>query len=312
MEETIEQRYKRYDEIFAHQIKYGLHIDYNIDEVCKEWEMFKRKPGRLNAQPNKNKLVLYFQQDNFYKEEKHIFSTNPDLRHKLIDNRVKYLSELKPGQYHYRPAESLTDAELLRGFKISKIHQSYSQFNPLWTKYFVEQNNLTCIADPFGGWGHHMIGVLAAGAKYIYNDLSHHTVLDVIRMKDFIKSLSSNVETVINEGDAKDFVIPDECDGVFMCPPYFNIEIYECGKFNSREDYDNLIVSALKKWYDSNARTLGIIIREDYEDLFTPCEGEICSNWFMPHWTSKEPVNTRLDHLSKSGKVFEYLYTFNK
>lgn len=312
MEETVEERYNRYDQIFEDQIKNGLQIKFNIDEVCREWQLFCEQPGRLDAQPNRNKLVLYFQQDNFYKEEKYIFSTNPDLRHKLIDNRVKYLSELKPGKYHYRPAESLTDAELLRGFKISKIHQSYSHFNPLWTKYFVEQNNLKCVADPFGGWGHHMIGVLAGDAKYIYNDLSHHTVLDVIRMKDFIKSLSSNVEAIINEGDAKDFIIPDECDGVFMCPPYFNIEIYECGKFNSREEYDNLIVSVLKKWYDSNARTLGIIIREDYEDLFTPRDGEICSNWFMPRWTSKEPLNTRLDHLSKKGKVCEYLYTFNK
>ena len=311
MEETIEERYKRYDILFANQIKNGLHIDLNIDDICKELAMYFKNPGRLNAQPNKNKIIYYFQQDNFYREEKKIFSTNPDLRHKLIDNRVKYLSEISPG--HLRPAESLTDAELLRGFKISKIHQSYSHFSPYWTKYFVEKNNLKCVADPFGGWGHHMIGILAAGAKCIYNDLSHHTVMDVIRMNDFIHSLYPNTESVITEGDAKDFSIPDECDGVFMCPPYFNIEIYECGKFNSREDFDNVIKSVLENWFHSKARTLGIIIREDYEYLFANEQrDENCVCDFMPKWSSKEPVNTRLDHLSKAGKIYEYLYTFNK
>ena len=36
MEETIEERYKRYDILFANQIKNGLHIDLNIDDICKE------------------------------------------------------------------------------------------------------------------------------------------------------------------------------------------------------------------------------------------------------------------------------------
>lgn len=277
-----------YDTIFAKQIKNGLHIDYNIDSVAKEFESFKSQPGNIHAQPNKNKIVLYFQQDNFYKKEIELFSNNKEVRDKLIDNRVKYL---------FKQAKDLTDAELLRGFKISGIAgNGYSHFSPLWTKYFAEKYNLKYVADPFGGWGHHMIGFAAAECNYIYNDLSHATVEGVRKINDFL-----GTQYQIIEGNALDFIIPFECDGVFMCPPYYNLERYECGDFNSIEEYNQLMLKVFDNCKESNVKVIGIIIREDFEYLLKQGLGE---------WTSKEEVNIGLSHFNKKGKVKEYLYCY--
>ena len=278
-----------YDIIFAKQIKNGLHIDYNIDDVAKEFESFKSQPGNIHAQPNKNKIVLYFQQENFYRKEIELFSSNKEIRDKLIDNRVKYL---------FKNADELTDAELLRGFKISSIGGSnYSHFSPLWTKYFVEKYNLKYVADPFGGWGHHMIGFAAANCKYIYNDLSHNTVEGVKKINAF---LNTNYEIV--EGDAREFIIPYSCDGIFMCPPYYNLEHYECGDFKSIEEYNQLMLDVFDNCKASNARIIGIIIREDFEYLLKQGFGD---------WISKEEVNTMKSHFSKTGKKKEFLYCFD-
>ena len=138
-----------------------LHIDISGLELAEEIKYFKETKGTLRTQPNKNKIVLYYQQDNFYKNEKILFADNEQIRNRLINNRVKYL---------HKPIEEISNTELLRGFKISGLYPSYSHFSPLWTKYFVEKYNLKYVADPFGGWGHHMIGFAAANCKYIYND----------------------------------------------------------------------------------------------------------------------------------------------
>ena len=47
-----------------------LHIDISGLELAEEIKYFKETKGTLRTQPNKNKIVLYYQQDNFYKNEK--------------------------------------------------------------------------------------------------------------------------------------------------------------------------------------------------------------------------------------------------
>lgn len=278
----------KYDIMFSKQIKFGLHIDISEDAIKKEFELLKSKPGTLSAQPNNNRIVLYFQQKNFYRNEIELFSTNKEIRDKLINNRVKYLS---------KPAENLTDAELLRGFKISGVGSSYSHFSPLWTKYFVEKYNLKYVADPFGGWGHHMIGFAAADCNYIYNDLSHNTVEGVKKINEFLET-----HYQIIEGNALDFKIPNDCDGIFMCPPYYNMEHYECGDFKSKEDFETLMIQVFNNCKTSNAKVIGIIIREDFEYLLKEGLGE---------YTSKEEVNTMKSHFSKNGKHKEFLYCYS-
>ena len=269
--------------------KNNLYIDISKYEIDKELLYFYNTPGSISAQPNKNKIVLYFQQDNFYKNERILFQDNEDIRRKIIDNRIKYLNKSE---------NELTELDILRGFKISGLYPSYSHFSPLWTKYFVEKYNLKYVADPFGGWGHHMIGFAAANCKYIYNDLSHNTVEGVRKINEFL-----GTHYQIIEGDAREFIIPYSCDGVFMCPPYYNLERYECGDFKSIEEYNQLMLDVFDNCKASKARIIGIIIREDFEYLLK--QG-------FEDWISKEEVNTMKSHFSKAGKKKEFLYCFEK
>lgn len=284
-----ELKYIEYDKWFADQIAHGLQLNISEETARQEYEMFKTKPGRIDIPPINNKAVLYFQEDNFYHVEKEMFSTDSDVRHKLIANREKYLG---------KSYTDITDAELLRGFKISGIHQSYSHFSPLWTKWFAETYGLTYVADPFGGWGHHMLGVAAADCKYVYNDLSHSTVDCVRQMKDFF-----GINAEIIEGDAREFIIPYACDSVFMCPPYYNTEIYECGEFADRKEFNSMIKVVLDNCAHSNAKTIGVIVREDFEELFVSCLGQ---------FVRKEIINVSTGHFNKSGKMHEYFYIWEK
>ena len=281
------KKYKKYDIIFGNQIRNGLHIDISEEEVLKEYKYFLSANPSLKTLPNKNKCVLYFQQDNFYHEEKKLFSENSKIRYALIENREKYLS---------KPAEKISDYELLRGFKISGLYQTYSHFSPMWTKYFAEKYNLKDVADPFGGWGHHMLGFAAAGCMYYYNDLSKSTVEGVRQMNDFF-----DFGFDIHEGDAATFKIPAECDAVFMCPPYYNTEIYECGEFKSFNDYLQTISAVVNNWKISNAKILGVIIKEEPNVL--SCFSEL-------NLISKEPVNYAKSHFNKKGKIGEFLYVY--
>lgn len=266
---------------------YQLHVDISDKDALHEYELLKVSEGTLNTTPNCNKIVLKFQQDEFYKQEKLMFSMNADVRNRLIANRVKYLG---------KPEDKITDAEYLRGFKISGIYQSYSHFSPRWSKYFVEMNGLTCVADPFGGWGHHLLGMCAAGTKVYYNDFSKPTVENVQKIVSFLK-----LNCDVRFGDARSFVVPDDCDGVFMCPPYFNQEVYTCGAFESIDAYNFIMQSVIGNILESKASVLGVIIREDYDYLFS----EIFNKCI-----AKEPVNRSRSHFSKGGKRTEFLYTF--
>ena len=279
----------RYDKLFENQIKNGLHIDITAEDIISEYHKFRTGIPSLSVLPNRNKCVLYFQQDNFYKNEKKLFSENPEIRYALIENREKYL---------FKPTEKISDYELLRGFKISGLYQTYSHFSPMWTKYFAYKYNIKNVADPFGGWGHHMLGFAAAGCMYYYNDLSKSTVEGVRQMNDFFKFGFD-----IHEGDAATFEIPKECDAVFMCPPYFNTEIYECGEYKSFDEYAQTLSAVVNNWKNSNANILGIIMREDIEIL--PCFSEL-------NMITKESVNTTKSHFNKKRKMREFLYVYKK
>jgi hypothetical protein len=277
----------KYDYWFKEQIEHGLHVEITEKDLHDEWKYFCSKPGDLTAHPNKNKIVLAFQQDNFYKKEKYLFSNDVTIRQKLIENRMKYLG---------KSFDKLTDGDLLRGFKISGIFNSYSHFSPLWTKYFAEMYNCKVVADPFGGWGHHLVGLVSAGCKVYYNDIVENVVNDVKKIAEYI-----NADADIRCGDARNFIIPSDCDSVFMCPPYCNMEEYECGIFSSRKEYDDLMNAVIDNIMNSNVKFLGIIIKEDFEYLFDAIKDKMIS---------KEIVNVYKSHFTKNSKVSEYLYTF--
>ena len=49
--------------------------------------------------------------------------------------------------------------------------------------------------------------------------------------------------TVTSCNDARSYVPVDDFDSMFTCPPYFNLEKYECGEFKDKADFDSFIDS---------------------------------------------------------------------
>ena len=51
-----------------------------------------------------------------------------------------------------------------------------------------------------------------------------------------------------------------------MCPLYYNTEVYE-SRFKSFKEYSNLMNSVFDIWEKTNAKIIGIILREDFEPI---------------------------------------------
>ena len=265
-----------------------LEIPFQRNRLSEEFSYFKDTfPRKLpNKVSNRNLIVKFFQQDIFYGKEKELWK-NPKIREEIVSNRARYLN---------KSVEDMSVNEILNAFKISGIHYGYSHFNPLWFKWFIVKFGCKAVYDPFGGWGHRLLGSLSL-EKYIYNDFSVKIKENVEKMIKYFKI--DNVETSSN--DAFGFVPQSDFDSIFTCPPYFNLEEYPCGKFENRRRFDETMMFV----YDLYARmesckTMGIVIRED----------------FLPpnmKYSEKFPLNCSISHLSNGTKRnSEYMYIFRK
>lgn len=201
-----------------------------------EFSLLKTKSGNYNASPCYNKIVLSYQ-PHFFEIENKMWE-NPDIQERLKENRSRYLS---------KPIEKLTEKELLRGFKISGLHNSYSHYCPLWIKAFIEEFKIKSIYDFCGGWGHRLLGSLSLD-KYIYNDFSKKTydgINNIIR--DF-----NITNTITYNKDSSSFTPEENYECVFTCPPYYKTEVYNypeesISQFPSYEDW-------LYIWWDKSVK----------------------------------------------------------
>lgn len=221
------------------------------DILQNEFEYYKKTPGRLSNISQRNEIVKFFQQDSFYIFEKELWK-DERIRKAIIENRCKYLN---------KTPEELTDNDILMGFKRSGMHYGYSHFNPLLFKWFIEKYNVKRCYDACGGWGHRLLGAQDL-ELYIYNDLSRHTAENVINIADYF----GITNTVFVNADAREFTpyAQFEYDAMFTCPPYFNVEEYECGLFPSYEEWAG-IIDVMHICFDNykKCKVMGIVIRED-------------------------------------------------
>ena len=232
-----------------------------------------------------NNIIKHFLGNVFYKNEINEYVSNPITRRALIQNRCKYLNKSE---------SELNINELLSGYKISGIYYGYSHFNPQWTNWFINKFNIKSVYDPCGGWGHHMFGMLSCD-KIIYNDLSTSTYNGICQIKNYFNITQLEC---YNE-DATEF-IPDNVDAFFMCPPYYNLEHYECGDFENIESYKIFLNKIFDIWKKNTASIFGVILREDFA-AYIECE-----------YSEKIEIPVSTSHIVKSKKYKEYFYIYKK
>lgn len=295
----LEIYYCKSKEQLQQQIELWINCKYNkkilfYDEEYLTAEFNKCKKLHINDSSvlvyNKRNLavdiVKYFQENIFFKKEKELYANNPIVRRKLIQNRIKYLDKLEC---------DITPGQLITGFKKSGIYFGYSHFNPEWTNWFINEYNIKTIYDPCGGWGHHMLGMLSCD-KIIYNDINNETCNNVKHIKDYFKI--DNL--IINCSDGTEY-IPEDVDAFFMCPPYYNVEIYnEDNKFIDIQSYQIFLNKIFDIWNKNQAKIFGIVIREDFEQ------------YFNEKWAKKIEILNKKTHLLKERKNKEYFYIFEK
>ena len=223
----------------------------------------------------------------FYAREKRAW-LDPEIRCRLVENRKKYLGKSE---------KDLSDLDMLDGFKRSGMIYGYSHFNPRWFIWFINEYGVKSCYDPFGGWGHRLLGS-ARLEQYIYNDLSKGTKRNVDRMISAFKI--GNAETHCE--DARTFTPESQFDAMFTCPPYYNIEEYECGGFSSFNEYKSLIDGVFEVFESRPAcRVFRLVTRE----------AMLCGHdWYELALV----VNVgRSYHINKAGnKKREKLYIFKK
>lgn len=263
------------------------------ETLRREYERFRKDcfsdkwEGFLAGRNSSNAIVKFFQQDVFYAREKRAW-LDPAVRARLVENRKKYLG---------KPEAELTGLDLLDGFKRSGMIYGYSHFNPRWFMWFINRYGARSCYDPFGGWGHRLLGS-AKLDRYIYNDLSRGTKKNVDRIISRFKI--ANAETHCE--DARSFVPEGGFDSMFTCPPYFNVEEYECGGFRDFNGYKALIDGVFGVFQASpRCRVFGLVTREDM----------LCGHG---EWTEAFDLNVgKSRHLNPNGaKKRERLYVFRK
>jgi hypothetical protein len=190
----------------------GLDYSYDMNTMLNEINNINNYTSdKFTTNSSWNKIVLTYQ-PHFFEKEQELWK-NPDIQYKILLNREKYL---------FKSRHLLNDKEILRGFKISGIHVGFSHFSPLWIKGFIEKYNIKSIYDPCGGWGHRLLGT--GDIEYIYNDIDKKTCDGVIKIINDFNLLNKKVYN----NDASTFIPEENYECVFTCPPYFNIEKYDC------------------------------------------------------------------------------------
>lgn len=268
----------------------NLFLNISDNQLFSEFKYYQNSIGKISSPNNKNYIVKYFQQDEFFKTEKILFQ-NKDIRDKLINNRMKYLNK------NY---DQLTVEDILYGFKRSGLYYGYSHFNPLTFKWFINNYNCKICFDPCGGWGHRLLGSNNLDL-YIYNDLSTSIYNNVNNIINFFNI--RNVKTY--NKDAYDFIPEENYDSMFTCPPYYNLEHYECGDFETYDDFLLLIDCLFYAfYYKESCKYFGLVIREDLLDNdYKSLASEI---YLIKNKASKHIVKSINHHNN------EYLYVFDK
>lgn len=196
-----------------------IDLGYTDDELLREWHLICNQDKDYTSINHYNKLIKQFQFKEFYKTELSMWKANKlyrglPLRSWLYMNRKKYIG---------KGYGELSQDEIMRGFKISAIHIGNSFHSPFYIKKFCKDFSIASVYDPCGGWGHRMLGAVAAGCTYYYNDINA-IATDNCRMMAAYLNIENKVS--FSSKDSSLYKPIKSYDAVFTCPPYHNVEHY--------------------------------------------------------------------------------------
>jgi len=196
----------------------GLQIIYDKNKLRNELKnILHNNHLSFSSGCHTNKIIVTYQ-PHFYQQEQALYRKNITRRW-VIENLQKYLVRIFESD--------ISDGEILRQFRISRICDGFSQHSPYWIKSFINKYNVNCIYDPTGGWGHRLLG--SWKIDYIYNDIDNRTALGTKQIYEDFKNDpiygTKTYKAFYNE-DSSTLVPKENYDCVFTCPPYFTTELY--------------------------------------------------------------------------------------
>lgn len=158
----------------------------------------------------------------------------------LYHNRLKYLNK--------NPFE-LTDFEMLRAFTISGVLKRYSRFDNELMLKVLDKYDVNSIYDPFAGWGERAITASNLGIKYNGVDINLGLTDGYRILNDF--SETSNLVIA----DSREY-IPNHCDMVLSCPPYYDIEKYSDSGIENLMDteFDDAFLTIVDNFLKANPK----------------------------------------------------------
>lgn len=164
----------------------NLSIKYTKEACLSELQSICNLIPSYDKGNHWNKIILTYQ-PHFYEKEKELWRDSLLIRAKLLMNRNKYL---------HKKIKDLSDYELLSGFKKSGLHYGFSHASPAHIKKFIQDYNIKSIYDPFGGWGHRLLG--SGDITYIYNDIdpkSFNGVTAIIKDFNLVNKICYNEDS---------------------------------------------------------------------------------------------------------------------
>lgn len=228
---------------------YGLDARsvYSDEECRREITVINNSPGKASLRSTSNRCIYRFQPV-FYERENALWLSDLTKRRYLIENRMQYL---------FKDEWEITDREFLSGGKISGLCKGYSHFNPLLLKWICENYFYGAGTDlylPCCGWGHKLL--VAGNVRSIYAIDNNEKIIE--GLKDIAEFMNTGNVT-IEKGDASEIAYHGS-NCTFVCPPYYNTEIYK-NKYTNYEEYREFVLKMLRKSFDeSSSDRLGIVI----------------------------------------------------
>ena len=266
----------------------------------------KRRPVLVGS--TYSTLARHYQYNVFY--EKEIVLWNDDairfsgmaVRPYIYYNRLVYQNKLP---------DELSDKEILRAFKISGVHRSYSIFDTKLFDEVVQKYNIRSVYDPCAGWGERMLYCKDHDVRYTGVDINEKLEAGYLEM---IEDLDITEQQFVL-GDAASVDIAGKYDAAITCPPYGSTEIYsEAGAENfSPTEFLQWWKRVVSKASAADIKYFCFQINQKYRDDMTAIviqSGFVKIDEFVydknksSHFTRKNGVNSK--------KEYEIMLVFTK